>query len=374
MFFKLNELEKWKRNRLVWSLIAYMVLCIVFLGLTCSYLYNDHQAQRADWKAELNENSNLLRYVKKIGRDNNTPVVKTGTYVENIKNIDLKNNSLSMTMVVWFLWHGHNSMDIANNFRVYKADIESLQMVDDYHKGNTNYQKVRVNLNVTKNYRTPRFPLESHHLRIYIEPNARCDQVILSADRKNSGLNKNLEVSGYKVTKNDVAIVPIEYSNTQSDPVLDNLKKDSSYSDVNVITTEMMTCMEIVRDGWGTYIKCFIALFATLIWVLIMLYLATVHEVDPLGMIPGAFFGAVSNILVGANLLPDELETGLVEFVNIWGIYNILACTVMIISINSIRKRFDSRGFAKLYGRIMFSVTVCMTFIGNLILPLACVL
>lgn len=172
------------------------------------------------------------------------------------------------------------------------------------------------------------------------------------------------------MTKNFISEIPIKYQNTQNDPALDNQKGDLS----EVITTEILTSVEIVRDGWGTYIKCFIALFATLVWVLIMLYLSTVHETDPLSMIPGAFFGAVSNILVGANLLPDALEMGLVEFVNIWGIFNILACSIMIISINSIRNRYDSRGFAKIYGRIMFVTTCAVTFLGNLLLPLVCVL
>jgi len=140
------------------------------------------------------------------------------------------------------------------------------------------------------------------------------------------------------------------------------------------MTTEMFTGLVLVRNSYGIYLKCFIALFATIIWVLITLYLASVHEVDPLGMIPGAFFGAVSNILVGANLLPDALETGLVEFVNIWGIGNILACAIMIISINSIRNRFDAVGFAGIYGRIMFATACVVISIGNVLLPLVCVI
>ncbi|MEA4922277.1 MAG: hypothetical protein VB031_02790 [Eubacteriaceae bacterium] len=135
-----------------------------------------------------------------------------------------------------------------------------------------------------------------------------------------------------------------------------------------------MTSLNLVRNGWGTYIKCFVALFATLIWIMIMLYLATVHEIDPLGMIPAAFFGAVSNILVGANLFPDALETGLIEFVNIWGIMNILLCAMMIISINSIRNRFDERGFERVYGRTVFVMAAVTIVTGNVLLPLVCVI
>jgi len=49
--------------------------------------------------------------------------------------------------------------------------------------------------------------------------------------------------------------------------------------------------------------------------------------------------------MVGANLLPDALTAGLVEYVNIWGIVNILAFSMFIISSNSIRSRFESVQF-----------------------------
>lgn len=371
MLEKLKGLEKWKKSRLAVSLILYLAISIVFLVMTCGYLLNDNHEQAKAWTASKTENSQLNTTIEGIQKKNHTPVVTTGTYVENLKDVNIKENSFDMVMVVWFRWTGHDDLNMINNFRIYKGTINSEEtMYDTVNKNDVHYQKVRIDITVNKDYLTPRFPLESHQLKVYLEPNKRCDQVMLKPDLEYSSVNSNLVVSGYKLTKNFISEIPIKYQNTQNDPALDNQKGNLS----EVITTEILTSVEIVRDGWGTYIKCFIALFATLVWVLIMLYLSTVHETDPLSMIPGAFFGAVSNILVGANLLPDALEMGLVEFVNIWGIFNILACSIMIISINSIRNRYDSRGFAKIYGRIMFVTTCAVTILGNLVLPLVCVL
>ncbi|MGL6292210.1 MAG: hypothetical protein ACRC2P_02100, partial [Eubacterium aggregans] len=51
-------------------------------------------------------------------------------------------------------------------------------------------------------------------------------------------------------------------------------------------------------------------------------------------MIPAALFGTVTNIMVGANLLPEAIDTGLLEFVNFFGIAILLAGAIAIININ----------------------------------------
>ena len=78
--------------------------------------------------------------------------------------------------------------------------------------------------------------------------------------------------------------------------------------------------------------------------------------------------------MVGANLLPDALTAGLVEYVNIWGIVNILAFSMFIISINSIRSRFESVQFSRVYGLIMFIAAAVVSVLGNILLPLVCVI
>lgn len=374
MFEKIRHMQKWKKQRLIITLIAYLVASSAFLFYTCSYLLDDNVNAEIRWDDTVHMNQKLLPTATEYGEESGAAFVKTGTYVENITNIDIKNNSFKADLIVWFKWNGHRNIDMINNFRVYKATINSMQVMANEHIGNITYQKVRINISETHNYTTPRFPLESHQLHLYIEPTYRCDQVVLTLDKKYSTINTGLSVSGFNVIRHAVAIVPYQYSNTQDDPELAEIAKAEKVKSPKLMTTEMFTGLVIERSSHGIYLKCFIALFATTIWVLITLYLASVHEVDPLGMIPGAFFGAVSNILVGANLLPDAMETGLVEFVNMWGIGNILACACIIISINSIRNRFDATGFARLYGLIMFVTVTVVVIIGNILLPLVCLI
>lgn len=97
-------------------------------------------------------------------------------------------------------------------------------------------------------------------------------------------------------------------------------------------------------------------------------------QCDPLGMVPAALFGTVTNIMVGTNLVPDALEVGLLEYVTIWGIMTILGNAISIININHVRNRKNddevgSKEFAKVYGRILFYLMLIAAISGQIILP-----
>ena len=129
--------------------------------------------------------------------------------------------------------------------------------------------------------------------------------------------------------------------------------------------------MEINRSSLGLYAKCFVALFGTSLWVFITMLLCTYHRVDPLSMIPAALFGTVSNIMVGANMLPDSLEIGLLEYVNAWGILTIIAGALTIININRIRTKYNDNEFAALFGRIMSFTLMFIVVLGHILMPVS---
>lgn len=263
-------------------------------------------------------------------------------------------------MMVWFNWDGDKELDMANNFRVYKGLINKREVIKESFENGHCYQLVRIDVTVTKNYWTKRFPLESHQLKIYIEPNYNVNEILLTTDKEDSGYNGNLSIAGFDMVRVDTGIFDMKYGSEQGDPQFRN----AAY------TTEHVTQMEINRSNGGLYAKCFIALIGTITWVLITLFICTYHRVDPLSMIPAALFGTVTNIMVGANLVPDALDMGLLEFVNIWNIMIILMTAMSIININRIRNKFEDRDFAKLFGRSMFVMILLLALAGNLIMPL----
>jgi len=371
----LKNMEKWQKRKLIFSFAMVLIIGISFLFFTCNALYQDKMGEDIYWRDALEIPNDLKEDVEVYGAD--ATRVTVGTYVENLKEINIKSSYFRVVFLAWFKWEGNDDLDMMNNFRIYKGLINKMEVVKEVHKGNEHYQLVRCDTTITKNYWTIRFPLESHQLRIYIEPNYIVNDVVLVPDTGQSGLNENLGISGFDIDRFETGAYAIRYDGTRGDPDLP--------ADGNVVVSEHVTAMQINRSDPGLYVKCFAALVGTITWVMITLFICTYHYVDPLSMIPAALFGTVANVMVGANLLPDALQAGLIEYVNFWGVMMILMSAIVIININQIRKKQDAkasadgnndkrntlsaREFSKLYGRVLFYTILLLILGGNILLP-----
>ncbi|MEG1069705.1 MAG: hypothetical protein RSB47_05790 [Ruthenibacterium sp.] len=353
-----KDLQPWQRRRLLTFVIPVVLLFAVYLGITATVLYKDRTSEDGSWFSTTTTDADVMAEADKIGA--NATEVTVGTYVEDLKDISLKNSSFSAVALVWFKWQGDETLDMLNNFHIYRGTISNREVIKNLHKDGMNYQLMRFTTTVSKNFWTRRFPLESHQLRFYIESSHPADTVRFVADKKDSGINPSLSFNGYELKRHLVNEYYIRYDNNHGDP---------EYTG-SVITPELVTAIEIGRNSFGLYAKCFIALVGTIGWILITLYINTYHRVDPLGMIPGALFGTVSNIMVGANLLPDALQLGLLEYVNIFGIMVILVSALSIINVNFIRNKYSDRAFAQLFGRTMLGILLGFTVLGNVLLPM----
>lgn len=352
-----KNLQTWQKRKLTISLLLLIVIGVTYITYAAVTLYNDRVNEDSYWTDSLALSEEMQAIADERSAD--AIQVNTGTYMENLKEINMKSSSFRSVFQIWFRWEGDPDLDPANNFKVYKGAINKIEMIKDYHEGNVNYQLVRVDATVTKNFWTKRFPLESHQLRMYLESNYPIEEVVFVNDDEHSGTNPNLSIQGFDLKRFDTGTYGVIYENNHNDPEL----KDSFMS------SEYVIAMEINRSSWGLYAKCFIALVGTITWVLITLYINTYHRVDPLGMIPAALFGTVSNIMVGANLLPDALSIGLLEYVNIFGVMTIMAVTISVININRIRNAREDKEFAHQYGSVMFFTILTLTLLGHIIMP-----
>lgn len=355
---KMLEFKYWGSVVLVWA------VGIIFLAVTCSYLFTDREGEKEYWETySAPTDESLAEEAQAIAKRSDAAQVTCGTYLENLESIAIKEGYYTAVWLVWFEWQDHDDLDFTENFRIYKGAIDSLEVVQDYSddKG-VHYQRFRIHTTISKTFWTPRFPLESHQLRMYIEPDYSVEEVNLVQSTYDDKANPNMSVSGYNIINMDAGIEYIAYENDFDDPTIG--EEDA------VIKAEHMNQIEINRDGFGLYFKCFIALWATIIWVLIMLFAATRHKVDAFEYIPETLFGAAANILVGAELLPESLQIGLLEFGNMWGIFIIFAATVTIMTINRERTYWQNENFAERYGRTMLASIAALAIIGNLALPL----
>ncbi|MCH3915588.1 MAG: hypothetical protein LKE29_10080 [Acidaminococcaceae bacterium] len=352
-----REKRSIRRRPLTFCLVAGALLLYF-----CFSLLNNTQKDNRKWNETFVIPTKILADMSYVSKD--ATKVTCGTYVDNIYDIDMANGTFCVSFLTWFRWDGDDITDMADHFRIYQGSILNKSIVKNYKKGNMHYQLLRAKVRVTHNFWTKSFPLDKHQLSFYIEPYYTAMRVVLVPDKENSNVNLNLHISGYGVTKAGMGAQAYEYRNTRGDVEIEGLKN---------ISSEIVTSLQIKRDGLGLYVKCFIGLFGCLIWALMVLYINIYHRVDPLSMLPGALFGCVANIMVGASLLPDALELGLLEYVNIWGIFIILSVALVVMKINDMRRVYKENKvvsyYTAVYGRLMFYSVTFLAVLGNVLMP-----
>ena len=339
-----------------------------YICLVCAYLHADKISQDGSWTKYDIANNEDLQYAETIASTYGATRVTTGIYMDNIKSISIKDSQFTADMVVWFRWSGDDDLDMADHFKIYKGSITKKDVAVDTIQNGEHYQQVRLTATITRDFHTVRFPLESLQLHTYIESEYTANRVIFDADLDSSSYNPDLYASGYDLTRANTQATAYHYTTDLGETFADG---------GTPVASELYNNIEVRRSSPGLYFICFIAMYGTSLWVLISLFLAARRRVDPLSMIPSALFGTVSNIMVGAVMLPSSLDMGLLLFVNAWGIATIIACTCIIIHINTLRSSLGGGAknqTANYFGSLMFKLMVALVIIGNIALPLSAVL
>lgn len=345
------------------AFVVYVFFMGGFLLLSCIGLINDKKAEEGYWESALTPDAQTEAETEEIDRSASPVMVTVGTYITDLKDMNLDDSDFEVVAEVWFRWSGSPDLDMAHHFGVYKGSVNKLTVIEETHNGNENYQLAALDTTISKAFWTVRFPLESHQLRMYLQSSYDINDVRFTADREASTVNPNLEVAGFKLLRSDTTALDYRYESSLGNP-------DAVSDTGHLYIAEHLTQIEINRTGFSLYLMCFIAMFGTMIWAMITLFICTYHRVDPLGMIPGALFGTVANIMVGANKVPS-MQQGLLLEMNFFGIATILTTAITIIMINRIRSKYEDRAFAKKFGRMMFFTEVTLVFIGNIALPVS---
>lgn len=206
---KFGELKSWQKKRLLFSFLTYVIVIVVFLAYASVTMYTDKKAEDDYWVSMLQTPKDIEERAAQF--DQNATRVQVGTYVENLKEVNLKTSSFRMVVLIWFKWEGNDNLNMAKHFRIYKGTINKTEVVKNYHENGVNYQAVRCDVSITKNYWNRRFPLESHQLRMYVESELPVDDVVFVNDRENSGINDSLMKPGQPWSNTTITTVIRKY-------------------------------------------------------------------------------------------------------------------------------------------------------------------
>lgn len=337
------------------------LLLTAFLVHACIQLYSDKKAEEIYWEEHfLAPSDDILEKV--AGKSAAAVPVTSGTYLETIKELNIKSGFFRIEFLVWFCWEGHTNLNMKDHFRIYNATINKKDIIKDVYDPKTDltYQQIRCDASVYQPFCTVRFPLENHQLRFYVESDYPVEKAVF-IEGKNSGvLNPDLSVNGYKITRNTSFVTAFAYPDKHDDPTMEG----------ELVHSELVSALELNRSSFGVYWKCTISLIGTTIWMFLILFVNAHHTVDPLGLIPPILVGAISNVIVGTNLLPDALQTGLIEYINLLGMMSLILIAITVINVNRVRNKDGDGTFAQFLGHLMFTILLTIVAAGFILIPL----
>jgi hypothetical protein len=155
-----------------------------------------------------------------------------------------------------------------------------------------------VKAKVIKFWDLREFPLGQHDLEVYIEDNDNeSDKLQYVADLQNCNISKAVQVPGWQVKRGWPIVQDHVYTTNYGDPALPQ-DSPSTYS-------RFIYTVEIVRPGYGMFVKLHIGLFISVLLAFLALLIKPTN-VDPrFGLGIGAMFAAVSLQFVIESSLPE---------------------------------------------------------------------
>lgn len=355
-----------QKKKHVWKWSCFMIgIAACYLCYTGFQLVSDRIRSRQKWEEYRTAGEEMPEQY--AGKGNPSAVDVFGSvYVKSIDSIDIRNSEFSVSFEALFCWDKEKYPDFTmeDNFQIYNGKFTENLLLDEYDREEMRCQLFYLKGSVKEVFSTKRFPLSAYQLRFYLQPKKDMGGIHLRRlEEGYVGADDQLNVAGFRMEEIDVSDfyyevpLPTRYGSYEGE-------------EVPVVYSELLTSIELSRASWGLYFKCIIALIGSGIWVFFCFFICIYDRLDNIGVISPVFFGVVTNLLVGANLVPDALETGLLEYINIWGIYTILSVTFMIIYVNRIRYFWKEEAYARYFGKVMFCEMAAMTVLGHLVIPL----
>lgn len=234
--------------------------------------------------------------------DTGPPVdVTVGVYVNQIRDVNLRENNFEVDFWIWFRWakNARREINPLESFEVVGGDIESKVSEVREDLGEWNYAACRVVAKVTRFFDIQRFPQDSHEIAIVIEDSANEDhKVRFVADRDNSRLDPGVQAPGFVIASSESALTTHSYTTNYGDITLPS-NSQSRYS-------RFEYRVRLKRPGFGYAVKLLWALWLSGL-VAFVAFFVKPTEVDPrFGLGVGALFAAMASQFVVVGSLPES--------------------------------------------------------------------
>ncbi|MDX1963165.1 MAG: hypothetical protein SFX18_08425 [Pirellulales bacterium] len=288
-------------------------------------------------------------------------VVTTGIYLDRISEISIRDVTLVVDFYIWFRWRG-GDFDPAESFQVVNGTIDSREVIDKFDNGDEHYVQYRVLAKITKFFDVARFPCDEHLITINIESPIRPRaELLFAVDQDNTHISSRVKVTGFAMRPHQAIEKAHTYKTNFGDPRLAGQKY--------VTFSQFRLGFEIVRSGWGFYLKMFLPLYISVSIAMLAFFIRPTN-VDPrFGLGVGGLFAAVANSYITSALLPDSGILVLADLINELGIFMILLTLIQSAISLYILEKLEAETFQRWFDRISFALLGSGYVLLNVALP-----
>jgi hypothetical protein len=290
-------------------------------------------------------------------------IVHIGSYIEQIRDLSVRDSSWATTFYLWFRWTGAAEVEPGESFVVVDGVVDDKQRLVTWDNGDDHYRKYLVRATITKFFDTTRFSLDDHLLGLFIEDGARdSTKVRFLADDKESNVSSRVNIPGYSLYKQQVLVKPHTYKSTHGDPQLP--------PDYHATFAQYIHGIWIIRPDVSYFLKLFLALYAGLALSMSVFFIKPT-DVDPrFGLAGGAFFGVVANMYLTNSLVPDSGVMTVVDVVNGVGLLTIFLTVAQSVISLYLYDILEQEEASRRFDRLTIAVLFPCVILFNAMIPL----
>lgn len=311
------------------SRIALVALALLLVASTPARADEAPDAGAADAGAE--DGAPALHEEAHVQEDILTEV-HVGTYVNRLREIDLKNGTFEVDFWIWFRWRG-TEVRPDQSFEVVNGRIEDRTEGEILDDQGYNYASSRVRATIFHVFDTARFPYDEHTLEIRIEDEENEDHRIRYVpDVANTGLDPEVDLAEWNVVARRPAVASFTYHSNYGFTSLGTA--ESKYS-------RYRHPLHLTRAGRGKLFKLFWVSYLAVVLAFLALRVRVTDLDARFGLGVGSIFAATANTYVLGDVLPDSDRITLAEQVNLLAVVAIFAS--LFVSVASLRLTYAGR-------------------------------
>ena len=248
---------------------------------------------------------------------------KVGIYFNSLTDFNISNQSFSADFWMWFNYT-NDSLQFNDAVEVTNAKNSSYSNYAKLKKGNINWEMMKFNTEVFKEWNVSAFPFDKQKLTLHIDHTIYdTKKLAFITDAGNSSIDSNLVLSNWKIDSLEFYVNNQKYNTTFGDPVI---KGSSIYPSV---TADIYLTRQ---NSWNTLFKMLTGVYVAFSIVLLAFF---VKPSDRLGLCVGGLFAAVGNKYIVESVVPSTVSNTL--FDNIHNITFIAIFVILVIAVISFK-------------------------------------